>query len=349
MQQTPVRRDRAWHADAVSHDRVAVSAVRAAVVQAASITFDAAATTAKACDLIAEAGRNGAGVVVFSEGFLPAYPAWFQFLPASSSALSDLNVRLYNSAIDVPGPETAKLGEAARAANCYVVIGVCERLQTHSGSMFNTQLFFGPDGELVGKHQKLTPTGYERMVHWGGRGDTLTVVDTPFGPLSALLCSENSNPLAGFDLIARGPRMHAMSWPPHFIMNGEGAPDLPDISLLTARHFAVMSKAFVISACGTIDTSFYRELAALTGAPDEDLTKGIGDGGSVIVSPGSEVLAGPIASGVEDIAYADLDLDQWVRMKLLQDFAGHYNRPDVFTLEVDRSPGRYEIPPTAIS
>lgn len=326
-----------------------MSVVRAAAVQAASVTFNAAATTEKACGLIAEAGRNGAHVVVFPEGFLPAYPAWFQFLPAASAALTDLNVRLYNAAIDVPGPETASLGEAARAANCYVVIGACERSPTHSGSMFNTQLFFGPDGDLLGKHRKLTPTGYERMVHWGGRGDTLTVVDTPFGPLSALLCSENSNPLAGFDLIARGPRMHAMSWPPHFIMNGEGAPGLPDTSLLTARHFALMSKAFVISACGTIDKEFYRELAALAGTPDVDLTEGVDDGGSVIVSPGSEVLAGPLGNGVEAIVYADLDLDLWVRMKLLQDFAGHYNRPDVFTLEVDRSPGRYEIPPTLIS
>jgi hypothetical protein len=105
-------------------------------------------------------------------------------VPAGSKELNDLNVRLYKSAIDVPGPETARLGEAARTAGCYVVIGVCERSQTKSGSMFNTQLFFGPDGQLVGKRQKLTPTGYERMVRWGGWGDTLTAVDTPFGPLS---------------------------------------------------------------------------------------------------------------------------------------------------------------------
>lgn len=155
-------------------------------------------------------------------------------------------------------------GEAAKNAKCYVVIGVCERSRTNSGSMFNTQLFFAPDGQLVGKHQKLTPTGYERMVHWGGWGDTLTIIDTPFGPLSALACSENSNPLAGFDIIARGPRIHAMSWPPHFIMAGKGPP-LPEISLLTARHFTLMSKAFVVSACGVIDHNFYKELAGLMG------------------------------------------------------------------------------------
>ncbi|GGC85613.1 carbon-nitrogen hydrolase family protein [Chelatococcus reniformis] len=318
--------------------------VRAAAVQASPITLDSAATTDKACDLIREAGRNGAEVVVFPECFISAYPAWFQFLPAGSKALNDLNVRLYKSAVDVPGPETAKLGEAARNANCYVVIGVCERSRTNSGSMFNTQLFFAPDGQLVGKHQKLTPTGYERMVHWGGWGDTLTVVDTPFGPLSALCCSENSNPLAGFDIISRGPRIHAMSWPPHFIMVDKDAPNLAEISVLTARHFALMSKAFVISACAVIDHAFYKELAAMTGNPEQDLAAGIADGGSSIVSPSLDVVAGPLTGGAEGILYADLDLDQWISAKLLQDFAGHYNRPDVFTLEVDRAGGRYEDP-----
>lgn len=318
--------------------------VRGAAVQASSITLDTEATTAKACDLILEAGRNSADVVVLPECFLPAYPSWYQFVPAGSKELNDLNVRLYKSSIDVPGPETARLGEAARTAGCYVVIGVCERSRTNSGSMFNTQLFFGPDGQLAGKHQKLTPTGYERMVHWGGWGDTLTAVDTPFGPLTALACSENSNPLAGFDIVSRGPRVHAMSWPPHFIMVGHGAPDLPDVSLLTARHFALMSKAFVISAPGAIDRSFYKEMAAWTTNPQADLTAGINDGGAAIVSPNSEVLAGPIASGEEGIVYADLDLDLWIGSKMLQDFAGHYNRPDVFTLEVNRTPSHYEDP-----
>lgn len=317
--------------------------IRGASVQAASVIFNTAATTEKACNLIREAGQNSADVVVFPECFIPAYPSWFQFLPASSKELNDLNVRLFNSAINVPGPETDKLGEAARSANCYVIIGVCEHSRTNSGSLFNTQLFFGPDGKLLGKHQKLTPTGYERMVHWGGGGDTLQVINTPFGPISALACSENSNPLAGFDLISRGPRVHAMSWPPHFMMVGSGTPDLPDISLLTARHFSIMSKAFVISSCGVVDQEFYKELATMAGKQGVDLTAGINQGGSVIVSPDSSVISGPLV-GVEGILYADMDLDMWVKMKLLQDFAGHYNRPDVFTLEVNRKPSYYEEP-----
>lgn len=320
--------------------------IRGAAVQAAAITLDTAATTDKACELIREAGRNSADIVVFPECFISAYPSWFEFLPAVSPELGDLNVRLFKSAIDVPGPETAQLGEAIRNADCYAVVGVVERSQTNSGSMFNTQLFFGPDGQLLGKHQKLTPTGFERMVHWGGGGDTLTVIDTPFGPVSALCCSENSNPLAGFDVVSRGPRVHAMSWPPHFIMSGDG-PDLPDVSSLTARHFSILSKAFVISACAVIDHAFYKEMAALAGTPDADLTAGIRDGGSVIVSPGSEIIAGPLPPGVEEILYADMDLDIWVKMKLLQDFAGHYNRPDVFTLEVNRTPSHYETSKTS--
>jgi aliphatic nitrilase len=182
------------------------------------------------------------------------------------------------------------------------------------------------------------------MVHWGGGGDTLTVIDTPFGGLSALCCSENSNPLAGFDMIARGPRVHAMSWPPHFMMVGGDAPALSDISSLTARHFTILSKTFVISACAVIDRAFYKELAEIAGTPDVDLTAGIVDGGSVIVSPGSQIIGGPLPAGTEGIIYADMDLDLWVRGKLLQDFAGHYNRPDVFTLEVNRTPSGYEDP-----
>lgn len=316
-------------------------------MQAAPVTLNTEATTSKACDLIREAGRNSADVVVFPECFLPGHPTWYQFVPPASKQLSDLNVRLYKSSIDVPGPETARLGEAAQQANCHVVIGVCERSQTNSGSLFNTQLFFGPDGHLIGKHQKLTPTGYERLVHWGGGGDTLTVVDTPFGALSALICSENSNPLAGFDIVARGARVHAMSWPPHFFMVGQGAPDLPDVSLLTARHFALVSKAFVISACGVVDREFYKEVAALTNQPDVDLAAGIGDGGSAIVSPSSAILAGPLAGGTEGIVYADLDLDMWIKTKMLQDFAGHYNRPDVFALQVNRTRSQFQSPGSA--
>lgn len=322
--------------------------IRGAAVQAAPITLNTEATTDKACELIREAGRNSVDVIVFPECFISAYPSWFQFLHASSKELDDLNLRLFKSAIDVPGPETVKLGEAIRSANCYAVIGVCERSQTSHGSLFNTQLFFGPDGQLLGKHQKLTPTGYERMVHWGGAGDTLTVVDTSFGPLSALACSENSNPLAAFDLISKGPKVHAMSWPPHFIMAGKG-PTLPDISALTARNFALMSKAFVISACGLIDKAFYKELAGIAGTPDVDLTQGISEGGSVIVSPDSTIIAGPLAHGCEGIIYADMDLDMWIKMKLFQDFAGHYNRPDVFTLAVNRNQSLYEKASSTLS
>lgn len=316
--------------------------IRGAAVQASSVTLDPESTTEKACELIREAGRNSADVIVFPECFIPAYPSWFQFLPPASKELDELNLRLFKTAIDVPGPETLKLGEATRSAHCYAVVGVCERSQTSPGSLYNTQLFFGPDGKLLGKHQKLTPTGYERMVHWGGAGDTLTVIDTTFGPLSALLCSENSNPLASFDLVAKGPKVHAMSWPPHFIMVGKDVPDLPDVSRLTARNFALMSKAFVISACGLIDRAFYKELADLAHTPNADLTKGLGEGGSAIISPNSSIIGGNPFDSSEKIIYADLDLDMWSQMKILQDFAGHYNRPDVFTLDVNRDRNQYE-------
>jgi nitrilase len=261
-------------------------------------------------------------------------------VPAASKVLTDLNVRLYKSSIDVPGPETARLAEAARTAGCYVEIGVCERSQTKSGSMFNTHCSSATGGQAPEAH----PYRIRTDGSLGWLGDTPTAVDTPFGPLTALACSENSNPLAGFDIVSRGPRVHAMSWPPHFIMAGHGAPDLPDISLLTARHFALVSKAFVISAPGAIDRSFYQEVAAWTNDPQADLTAGINDGGTAIVSPGSEVLAARSPAAKRASSTPILTLTSGSDRRCSRTLPVTTTARDVFTLEVNRAPSRYEDP-----
>jgi aliphatic nitrilase len=243
-----------------------------------------------------------------------------------------LAVDLFKNAVEVPGPETELLGTAARDANAYVIIGVCEKMPHTIGTMFNTQLYFGPDGGLIRKHQKIMPTVGERLVHMGGFGDTFGAFPSEFGPMSGLICGENSNPLAVFALTAEGTRIHVMSWPNHFPTSGD---PLRNRVTIDAQGFAQMSKAFVICACGTVDDDMIRKLEVGPEA-EKFLRDPNSCGGSVIVSPMSRVLAGPMGPE-EGILYADCDLQIGVQAKLRHDFAGHYNRPDIFQLQINRS------------
>ena len=224
--------------------------VKVAAVQAASVFLDRERSTEKACRLIHEAGSNGARVIGFPEGFIPAHPVWYHHHAATGAIANRLAVELFKNAVEIPGPETDALCEAAHAANAYVVVGVCEKLPQTTGTMFNSQVYIGPDGTLIRKHQKIMPTVGERLVHMGGYGDTFGAFATEFGPMSALICGENSNPLAIFALIAEGTRIHVMSWPNHFPTSGD---PLRNRVAIDSQAFAQMSKAFVISACGTVD------------------------------------------------------------------------------------------------
>src|SRR5450755_3398852 len=170
--------------------------VRVAAVQAASVFLDREGSTEKACRLIREAGAHGARIIGFPEGFIPAHPVWYHHHAATGAIANKLAVELFKNAVEIPGLETAALGEAARDANAYVVVGVCEKLPNTTGTMFNTQIYFGPDGAIIRKHQKIMPTVGERLVHMGGYGDTFGAFQTEFGPMSGLICGENSNPLA---------------------------------------------------------------------------------------------------------------------------------------------------------
>ena len=313
--------------------------VKAAAVQAASVFLDREASAAKACDLIREAGSHGARVIVLPEGFIPAHPVWFHLHPATSEFSMRLSTELFKNSVEIPGPEIDQLCAAAGDANAYVVVGVCEKLHGTTGTMYNSQVFIGPDGEYLGKHQKIMPTVGERLVHTGGWGDTLHAFDSEFGPISGLICGENSNPLAVFALAAEHTRIHAMSWPNFFPTSGR---PLGDRVINDAKAFAQMSKAFVVAACGTVDERMIDMLAT-----DEKMESYMRDpnisGGSAIVAPEMAVIAGPMGNE-EGILYGDLDLESCVRMKLRHDFAGHYNRPDIFELRINRRVPRIFAP-----
>jgi aliphatic nitrilase len=306
--------------------------LRVAAVQAASVFLDREGSTQRACRLILEAGGQGARVIGFPEGFIPAHPIWYHHHAASGAVANKLAVELFKNAVEVPSAQTDALCAAARDANAYVVIGVCEKLPNTLGTLFNTQLYIGPDGRLIRKHQKIMPTVGERLVHTGGHGDTFGAFQTEFGPMSGLICGENSNPLAVFALIAEGTRIHVMSWPNHFPTSGD---PLRNRVAIDSQAFAQMSKAFVISACGTVDE---RMIEMLEAGPEAEKFLRNPDccGGSLIVNPISRIVAGPMGAE-EGILYAECNLELGIQMKLRHDFAGHYNRPDIFQLHINRA------------
>jgi nitrilase len=317
----------------------AYPSVKVAAVQAGSVFLDRGASTDKACRLIREAGKNGARVIAFPEGFIPAHPTWYHHHSATGAISNRLATELFKNAREIPGPQIDALAKAAHDANAYVVLGVCEKLPNTIGTMFNTQVYLGPDGRLLGKHQKIMPTVGERLVHTGGFGDTFGAFAIEFGPMSALICGENSNPLAIFALTAEGTRIHVMSWPNHFPMSGD---PLRNRVLIDSQAFAQMSKAFVISACGTVDDRMIEMLQ-----PDARAEQFLRDpdcsGGSVVVAPNSRVVVGP-RGAEEGILYAQCDLELGITMKLRHDFAGHYNRPDICHLQINRAvPKLYSV------
>ena len=300
------------------------STVRAAVVQAGAVPFDSAACVDKAVDLIGRAAATGARVVVFPEAFIGGYLKGLGFglvVGARDAAGRDEFRRALESAIVVPGPETARLGEAAAVHGCYVVIGVIER---DGGTCYCSALYFGPDGALLGTHRKLMPTALERMI-WGfGDGSTLKAVDSPYGRIGAVICWENYMPMLRMAMYAQQVALYCAP-----------TADDRDSWLPSMRHIALEGRCFVLTACQVLRKGAFPAdvRVSLGDSPDSLLMRG----GSAIVSPLGVVLAGP-HFGEETILTADLDLADIGRGKFDFDVVGHYARPDVFRLTVNDAP-----------
>lgn len=311
----------------------ALPTLRVAAVQAAPVFLDREATTEKARRLIVEAGQAGAKVIGFPEGFIPTHPLWYHFSSASSAKSRQLATQLFLNSVEVPSATTNQLGEAARQAGAYVVMGMCERLPGTTGTMYNSQLFLGPSGQILASRRKIMPTLGERIVHAHGSGDGLRPVETEFGPLSGLMCGENSNPLAVFALEAMGARIHVASWPSHFTETES----MIDIIQMVTRALAYQAAVFVINAVGLVSDEMVDALAVTEADRQFLLRRQQEDGGASIIGPRGKFVAGPMGP-TEGILYADIDLNQLVTRKTTHDFAGHYNRPDIFTLSLNVGP-----------
>ncbi len=311
--------------------------MRVAVVQAAPVFLDREGSAAKAIAYIEEAGRQDIDLLAFPEGFIPAHPVWYHFHPATGKESLRMATELFKNSVEVPGPTVDALNEAARRADVNVVIGVCEKRPATTGTMFNTQLFISREGKLLGKHQKLMPTVGERLVHTGGYGDTLRVFQTDLARVSGLICGENSNPLAIFALAAQGTQIHVASWPNHFSCNEHR---MVDAITFATRSLSYKCSCFVLNACSTISD----EMRQMLPYREEDrafLNDPENGGGSSIIGADSLVLAGPMSGAEEGLLVAEIDLEDCVRAKLVHDYSGHYNRPDVFTLNIDTSVPSY--------
>lgn len=313
----------------------ASSPLRLAAVQASSVWLDRDASVAKACVLIAEAGAAGADLVAFPENFIPGHPSWFHYTPAGSPRSLRLAVKLFNEAIEIPSDAVSALCRAAAQANTIVVMGLTEKMPDSTGTMYNTQLIIDESGEIVGKHQKLVATMTERMVHSPGRPETQRTFPTNVGEVSALVCGENSNPLALAMIAAAYPVVHVASWPAHVSPSSHGG--VRDISHMVSRGTAHMLGCYVVSPSGVNSNEMIAEIA-LDAADDEFLRDPAKNGGACIVNPFGQIIAGPMPGNDEGILYADADPGLCVRARLVLDVAGHYNRSDVYKLTVNNAP-----------
>ncbi|WP_083607889.1 carbon-nitrogen hydrolase family protein [Thalassospira sp. TSL5-1] len=311
----------------------------AAAVQASPVFLDAEKTADKAVDLIGEAAGKGARLVVFPEVFIPGYPYWSWITdPVTGSAWFD---RLVRNSVFADGPEIAKIRAAARANDCLVIMGLNERSPVSLGALYNTLLFIGPDGEIIGKHRKLVPTWAEKLTWTGGDGSSLKVYDTEIGPLGGLACGENTNPLARFTLLAQGELVHAASYislpvaPPEY--------DMAEAIKLRGQTHSFEGKVFTVIATSTISEEIIQAMEEIR--PDaRALLERKSSAYSGIIGPDGR----PVTDGLiddEGIVYAEIDLGRCIQPKQMHDITGHYNRFDVFSLHVNQQP----LPPVSLS
>ena len=297
---------------------------RVAVVQAAPVLFDTAAGLEKALGLIREAAENGAELVVFPELFLPCYPYGMTFGftvgHREESGRADWK-RYYDNSLLVPGPETEALAAAAREAGLWLSIGVSERV-AESGTLYNTNLIFAPDGSLAAHHRKLKPTGAERVV-WGDadRG-FFPVAETPWGPMGSLICWESYMPLARVALYEKGVTLYLS---PNTNDNEEWQ--------ATIRHIAIEGHCYFINCDMVFDRSQY---PADLNAQEEiaRLPETVCRGGSCVVDPYGHYVTEPVWDR-EALIYADLDMNAVPASRMEFDACGHYSRPDVLRLEYE--------------
>ena len=306
-----------------------MESIRVAVAQVASVFADKEASIQKTVNLIADAGKQGANLILLPETMISGYPRGFTYgayIGSRSDAGRKDFARYWKHSMSLTAEETQPLCDAAKEAGIYVVVGISEQSEAgNHGTLYNTMLYISSDGEVLGKHRKLMPTGTERLIWGSGDGSTLTTVDTPYGTIGGLICWENYMPLARMSMYGKGVNIYLAP-----------TADSRDSWQSTLRHIACEGRCFVLGCNQYFTKSMYPKDLALY---DEltDLPEEICRGGSAIINPFGEYECQPLY-GKEGVLYADLDLNKIHQGHLDFDVVGHYHRPDVFKFSVNEAP-----------
>ncbi|MFZ2330681.1 MAG: carbon-nitrogen hydrolase family protein [Atribacterota bacterium] len=301
--------------------------LKVSVVQDSPILFGLERTMEKVVRITREIAAGGSKLIVFPESFIPCYPRGLSFGTVVGNRTEEGREdfqRYFDNSVAVPGPEVDKLAELTRELEIYLSIGVTEKNGFGlDGTLHCCNLFFGPEGYL-GRHRKLKPTAAERIIWGEDDGSTLTVVDTPYGKMGSLICWENYMPLARMAMYLKGVKL--------FIVP---TADQREIYQVTMRHIAFEGRCFVMMSNQYVEKSMYpKDLKYYKDLENQPYI--MCRGGSCIINPYGEYLAGPLFDK-PGILTAELDLNEITRAKFDWDPVGHYNRPDIFKLEVKES------------
>ncbi|SFN78311.1 aliphatic nitrilase [Bradyrhizobium sp. Rc3b] len=309
---------------------------KAAACHTSSVFLDAAKTAEKACDLIAEAARNGASLVAFPESFIPGFPVWAALQAPIMS--HDFFRALSAQALLLDSPELTRIRMAAKRHGVVVSVGFTEGTVASLGCIWNSNLLVGEDGSILNHHRKLVPTFYEKLVWAAGDARGLRVAETKVGRVGMLICGENTNPLARYSLMAQGEQVHISTYPPIWPTRPskeKGGYDLRKAIEIRAGAHSFEAKCFNIVSSACVDVGM-RDALAQANPAMLDLVEGTPHAVSMILDPTGQVIS-EVLSESEGIAYADIDIARCVEPKQFHDVVGYYNRFDVFSLTVDRS------------